>query len=143
MAGAYTWLAPKDPLLEDKRNERVPAEEENAIEELRIDDSEGEAGDEAEHTEEDPQQDPHGNPEEPQDGERATNPQEPQEAAKEAVDRPEDFEIKIFRLVTPLPSKAGGVVLQAVIDMILRSDGFDVSQVHSDNGGEFTSDATG
>ena len=59
------------------------------------------------------------------------------------MERPEDFEIKVFRLVTPLPSKAGGVVLQAVIDMILklRSDGFDVSQVHSDNGGEFTSDA--
>ena len=143
LVGAYTWLAPKDSPLEDKRNERVPEEEVDAIEGLRIDDSEGEADDEAEHTEEDPQQDPPGNPEEPQGGERAINPQEPQEAAKEEVDQPEDFEIKIFRLVTPLPSKAGGVVLQAVIDMILklRSDGFDVSQVHSDNGGEFTSDA--
>ncbi|CAL1143731.1 unnamed protein product [Cladocopium goreaui] len=117
LVGAYTWLPPKDSPLEDKRNERVPEEEVDAIEGLRIDDSEGEADDEAEHTEEDPQQDPPGNPEEPQGGERAINPQEPQEAAKEEVDQPEDFEIKIFRLVTPLPLKAGGVVLQAVIDM--------------------------
>lgn len=51
-----------------------------------------------------------------------------------------NFEVKTFRMVVPMPSKRGDVVLQCIVEMVhqLRIDGFEITQVHSDNGGEFT-----
>ena len=53
----------------------------------------------------------------------------------------ENFEVKVFRMAVPVKSKKSDEVLQAVVDMIMRlkADGFNVVQVHTDNGGEFTS----
>jgi hypothetical protein len=126
LVGAYTWLAPKGSPLDDKQRDYPDEDEEDGIEKKVIDEEEDEADDE-------------GNPrEDPLD-----EGEEPEEGAKKEVEDPEEFEIKVFRMVTPLPSKYSGPVLQAVVDMILklRTDGFEVAQVHSDNGGEFTSDA--
>jgi hypothetical protein len=46
------------------------------------------------------------------------------------------------KIYTSLPSKYAGPVLQGVVDMILkvRTDGFEVAQIHPDSGGGFTSD---
>ena len=50
-----------------------------------------------------------------------------------------DFEVKVFRLVLPLPSKASSEVMKGVMEFILRlkMDGYHVNQVHTDQGGEF------
>ncbi len=60
---------------------------------------------------------------------------------EEAIEEKEDYEVKVFRMLAPLESKRAEGVLHAVADMILRlkADGFEVVQVHSDNGGEFVS----
>eukprot|EP00435_Cladocopium_sp_Y103_P052037 s116_g16.t1 len=63
-------------------------------------------------------------------------------------DQPEGEEkklpkVEVTRLCTPLPSKSCYDVLRAIIDMYMRprSDGFVASQIHTDRGGEFLSDA--
>lgn len=59
----------------------------------------------------------------------------------EEVDEDElkKFEVRTFRMVVPIESKRGEVILQGIVEMIhqLRIDGFEITQVHSDNGGEF------
>eukprot|EP00435_Cladocopium_sp_Y103_P059288 s1049_g21.t1 len=95
LIGAYTWLAPKECPLDDKKDDKLSPEEEDAIEKLRIDDSEEEADDEAEKKDmEVDLQQPPGNPEEPQDEEKAIRPQEPHEAAQEEVDRQKTLRLK-------------------------------------------------
>lgn len=71
----------------------------------------------------------------------AENREDPEE---EAENHDDQFEVKVFWRVVPVKSKRGDEVLQAVVDMIMRrkADGFNVVQVHSDNGGEFTSAVT-
>ena len=54
-----------------------------------------------------------------------------------------DPKIKFFRFVTPLESRDKGKVMKAIVDIYLRlrSAGMEVQQIHSDNAGEFTSNA--
>ena len=51
----------------------------------------------------------------------------------------QDFEVQVFRMVIPMPSKKAPVVLQTAIEMILRlrANGYPIHQVHTDRGREF------
>ena len=62
-------------------------------------------------------------------------PEDGEEQPPEGEDEEKDYEVKVLRMLAPEG------VLHAVADMILRlkADGFEVVQVHSDNGGEFVS----
>lgn len=62
-------------------------------------------------------------------------PEDGEEQRPEGEDEEKDYEVKVLRMLAPEG------VLHAVADMILRlkADGFEVVQVHSDNGGEFVS----
>ena len=53
-----------------------------------------------------------------------------------------NFEVGVTRLCVPLPSRDKHVVLRAVTDFYLRlkADGYTVTQIHTDQGGEYTSD---
>lgn len=128
LIGAYTWTAPKKSPLDDA--EEVGKEEEVLDDEGN--DVKIEANDEASEEVEVKKEE-----------EEIQEVDDIEEEAKKTVGEPEEFEMKTFRMVTPLPLKSGDAVLQATIDMILklRLDGFEVCQVHSDNGGEFTSQA--
>lgn len=64
-----------------------------------------------------------------------------EEQCEDSEERQEVF-IDVFRMATPLPSSRGrDVVLKAIVDMYLRlrADGYEVTQLHTDNAGEFTS----
>lgn len=130
LVGAYTWLAPKESPLDEAPTVGREEEGEEENQELKMEDQED-------------VEEPGGDLEDVVEGEAAEEGehQEPEEAVREGVEDQEKFEVKTFRMVTPIPSKAGDVVLQAAIDMILklRLDGYEIFQVHSDNGGEFTS----
>lgn len=53
---------------------------------------------------------------------------------------PDDFEVKVFRMMIPMETKTGEEVLRCVAEMVTRLhlEGFKVQQIHSDHGGEFT-----
>ncbi len=60
--------------------------------------------------------------------------------AKEAVEEElKDFEVQVFRMVIPMPSKKAPVILQTAIEMILRlrANRYPIDQVHTDRGREF------
>ena len=57
----------------------------------------------------------------------------------EEKEEPQEFEVKVFRLVLPLSSKAAPEIMKGALEFILRlrMDGYYVNQVHTDQGGEF------
>ena len=59
-----------------------------------------------------------------------------QEAVEEEL---KDFEVQVFRMLIPMPSKKAPVVLQTAIEMVLRlrANGYPIHQVHTDRGREF------
>ena len=59
---------------------------------------------------------------------------------EEGKEEREDFEVRTFRMVAPMPSKSSSVVAQAAMEMYLRlrSEGFVIHQIHTDKGGEFS-----
>lgn len=61
------------------------------------------------------------------------------ERGEQEEDPDEDWEIKVFRMATPLASKKSEEVLSAVMEFVLRlrADGFWVSQIHTDQGHEY------
>ena len=65
-----------------------------------------------------------------------------EDEAEEGEER-ETPKVVVTRLCPPLPSKKQHDVLKAIIDMYLRlkSDGLTVTQIHTDRGGEFCSEA--
>lgn len=122
------------PLDDAKEESKEPMEEDEGEEKMKLEvDEEVPEGDGVDVIKEEGEEEKPDSPEEKgiEDEVRGT------------VEGPDRFEMKTFRMVVPIPSKSGDVVLQATIDMILklRLDGFEVFQVHSDNGGEFTSAA--
>jgi len=50
-----------------------------------------------------------------------------------------DFQVQVFRMAIPMPSKSAPVVLQTTIEMILRlrANGYPIHRVHCDRGREF------
>ena len=65
----------------------------------------------------------------------------PQEEGEREVR--EDVKVSVTRLCVPLASRNKQVVLKAIADMYLRlkADGYHVQQLHTDRGGEYTSEA--
>ena len=62
---------------------------------------------------------------------------------EDQVEPRQDVKIAVYRMCTPLPGRNNQEVLRAIIDMYLRlkADGFTVTQLHSDMGGEFMTQA--
>ena len=65
------------------------------------------------------------------------------EPEEPAVPVREDVKIGVTRMCVPLSSRGNQEVLRAIIDMHLRlkADGYTVNQLHTDQGGEFMTDA--
>ena len=144
LVGAFTWLA-KDQLGEDFEDLEVPKVPEGAPE---IDDAEGDAED----IEEAPlpalrdDEDVWGERQAERDAVQAEVHAEDQQPEKDEEQKEEERvepKITVTRLCTPIKSKSQQDVLRAIIDMYLRlrSDGYVVSQIHSDRGGEFMHEA--
>ena len=150
LVGAFTWAVPRSsPLKED-----VDVAEDEGQEEPLVLEGEEDGGEDYSPSiggleEEDESQKRNPDPEEgldQRDKEEEKSQRkdlDPEEDLDQESEEKKDFEVKVFRLVAPMASKRGEEVLGAVADMIfrLKSDGFEVNQVHSDNGGEFCSAA--
>lgn len=146
LVGAFTWVVPKGSRLSE--GPKLPEEEDKEEEEDKIVLEEEEA--EIEDTrprrgrprKEQPEEERMG-PEEVQDLEEKPDPEEPEREKKDDEEEgpKDDFEIRVFRMATPMATKGGEEVLRAVAEMVTRLhlEGFKVSQIHSDHGGEFTS----
>lgn len=142
LIGAYTWLAPKKSPMDDAREEDSEQQKVGEGQEEVTLEAEEKGGDQEAETPIEGQED--GGAEEgkkKEEVEGSEKDEDIEEKVRQFVEDAAELEVKTFRMVTPLPSKSGDAVLQATIDMILklRLDGFEVFQVHSDNGGEFTS----
>ena len=138
IVGAFTWFKPKSEKEEDSKELEIPEgapvieeveDEEQRLKALvdeRIQREEGTRLEEAEQIEQ--REEPDGD-EEQLDGEVERREEE-------------DFEVGVTRMCTPVPSRDKHTVLRAIIDFCVRlkADGYQVSQVHSDRGGEYTSD---
>ena len=57
----------------------------------------------------------------------------------EDEDPGDDLEIRVFRLVLPMPSKYAKEIVRAALEMVmrLRADGFHLTRIYSDRGKEF------
>ena len=71
------------------------------------------------------------------------DPEGEKEQAEDQVEERIQPKVEVTRMCTPLPSKNRQDVLRAIVDFYLRlrSDGYVVTQIHTDRGGEFCSDA--
>eukprot|EP00438_Fugacium_kawagutii_P024973 Skav217964 [mRNA] locus=scaffold3450:124613:131011:+ [translate_table: standard] len=60
---------------------------------------------------------------------------------EEEIEERKEVKMQLIRLVTPMPSRSQKDVMRAVMDFYLqlRMDGFEVTQIHTDRGGEFMS----
>jgi len=120
LVGAFTWAAPKGS---GKLKEPEVDESEENEDSLGFEEIEAERGEEEEGVQEDSEHE--------------------EDAVKEKEDEKkeerEEYEVRVFRMVTPLVSKQGQEVLRASMEFILRlkMDGYYVNQVHTDQGGEF------
>ena len=157
LVGAFTWAVKRgSKLKEDEDQDECPEEapvieieaEEEKEDEIQDEEERNkpkrgrprkprpEEEEEAEETEENEEERLRG------EGDRAGEERLDEEGGEEVLDEEEmkNFEVKTFRMVVPMPSKRGDVVLQCIVEMVhqLRIDGFEITQVHSDNGGEFT-----
>ncbi len=152
LVGTFTWLVAKGSKLkeggeEEECPEEAPQIEEEVKEDPKPEDEEGKSKPKRGRPRK-----PRPEDDEIEDDDEAWRDlggekQEEEELFREAeekdgaVDEEEmkDFEVRTFRMVVPIESKRGEVVLQGIVEMVhqLRLDGFEITQVHSDNGGEF------
>ena len=127
LVGAYTWLAPK---ALEKVNQEEVAEVGDDVPPL--------PGDAVEEDEADPggASEDEGIAEEAEDAE-ADEEGEDHDPNLQPAD---DLEIKVYRMVVPMPSKAATEVVKAATELILRlrADGFHVTRIHTDQGKEFS-----
>ena len=136
LVGALTWLIhrdvplkevlPEDPLPEDAPSLGViPQENEEVFDEEEI----GESGQTS-------SPDALGNVE---DATRDVGVEEAVPDQKGLEEDLKDFEVQVFRMAIPMPSKKAPVVLQTAIEMILRlrANGYPIHRVHTDRGREF------
>ncbi len=163
LVGAFTWLVPKESKLKDD----IPEDEEDLedaeeIEEPRQDEekeenifSDEEGAEEVQEKKKRgrgrPRKDEQRDEEDKMSEEEMRNLREKAEKDKkeEEEGQPEveeqgpkdDFEVRVFRMLTPMRTKTGEEVLRAVAEMVTRLhlEGFNVTQIHTDHGGEFSS----
>ena len=132
MVGTYTWLVPLgDQKQKEEADVEVPAEAPRI--EAGVED--GEAGavgaedQEAAEVEDEP----------PPEGVDALLEGESEADEKDLGPIPDDMEVRVFRMVLPLPSKRPKEIIKAVSELVmrLRADGHCVHRVHTDRGKEF------
>lgn len=145
LVGAFTWILPKDSGMREERIEEKDQEGEEGeaeAEEMVIFEEE-----EDEEEVEEGQRRKRGRPkkvepeEERMEGyEELMQKKDQPEAEEEKKDEdhedqpPDDFEVKVFRMMIPMETKTGEEVLRCVAEMVTRLH----LQIHSDHGGEFT-----
>ena len=136
LVGALTWLVHREaPLKEDLPDDPLP-EDAPPLDELPGDEElfgEAEEGEEIEHNS---PSDALGNAEEaPRDVGHGEGVQSEEKLEEELG----DFQVQVFRMAIPMPSKKAPVVLQTAIEMILRlrANGYPIHRVHTDRGREF------
>ena len=140
LIGAFTWLAPRqitddfceDPLPEVPQG--APEIENGEEEEAEIEDADDVWGERQEERDRKAK-------EKLEEQKKLLESQKVEEGKEE--EEKEIPKVVVTRLCTPLSSKNRHEVLKAIIDMYLRlkSDGFNVNQIHTDRGGEFCSEA--
>ena len=87
-----------------------------------------------------------GEAEDEKKGEAEEEEKDPEGEKEEKEDQVEERihpNVELTRMCTPLPSKNRQDVLRAIVDFYLRlrSDGYVVTQIHTDRGGKFCSEA--
>ena len=152
LVGAFTWIS-KDQMADDFEELDIPevAQEAPEIEDLDevedveeaplppLRDEDDVWGELQEQREEQQRERAERRGMADQEGESEKGLEEKEEAEEER----KDPRITVTRLCTPIQSKSQNDVLRAIIDMYLRlrSDGYIVTQIHTDRGGEFMSSA--
>ena len=158
LVGAFTWLAPgqtPDDFVEEdppEVPEGAPELKDHESEEKEIEDADdvwGEIQNERNQRAAEREERRRKADKEKKESSDSKYPQRSEDVEEERKDEKKDEEeekkvpeVTVTRLCTPLPSKNRYDVLKAIIDMYLRlrSDGFVVTQIHSDHGGEFSSE---
>lgn len=144
--GAFTWAFPKGTggFEEPKEVDVEGAPEVEEWKDKRKKDEEEEnpkGGEVEEDRSEDEKDSPRLGPRDGEKGEDDSPRMGPHrgERGEQEEDPDEDWEIKVFRMATPLASKKSEEVLSAVMEFVLRlrADGFWVSQIHTDQGHEY------
>ena len=158
LVGAFTWFKnPKNPHETDEDPGEVP-EEAPIIEECE-DEDQRQKGLEDEGRQLEEESDGYSPSLLPEDAEQAQEErlEDPeaggdlggggldQPMSEEKEEQPEEereFEVGVTRMCVPLPSRDKHVILRAVADFYLRlkADGYTVTQIHTDQGGEYISD---
>lgn len=144
--GAFTWAFPKGTggFEEPKEIDVEGAPEVEEWKDKRKKDEEEEnpkGGEVEEDRSEDEKDSPRSGPRDGEKDEDDSPRMGPHrgERGEQEEDPDEDWEIKVFRMATPLASKKSEEVLSAVMEFVLglRADGFWVSQIHTDQGHEY------
>ena len=136
LIGALTWLVhrdvplkealPEDPLPDDAPSlDNIPGEDEGICE-----------GEEEEENEQNPPPNALGNVE---DATRDVGDGGGVQSEDKIEEELRDFQVQVFRMAIPMPSKKAPVVLQTAIEMVLRlrANGYPIHRVHTDRGREF------
>ncbi len=125
LVGAFTWAVPRGAT---KLKEPEDEEDEESEEQLEV----------FKELQEDKEEDDIFEDEEKEDEEKEEKKGEDEEEENQEG-TPGDYEMRVFRMATPLSSKQGQEVLRGAMEFILRlkMDGYHVGQVHTDQGGEF------
>ena len=140
LVGCFTWFA------KDQEGEEVqdgPEEPEPPEDAPELDDEEAKKKEEEEKQDDRPKKGRPRHPEKPLFmREKALKSHFTRCLFQEGAER-QDVKIEVHRICVLLKSRDKQVVLRAIIDIYLRlrSDGYTVAQLHSDQGGEFMSDA--
>lgn len=143
MVGTFTWAVPKgrggfeEPMAEDLPDEAPEVEfwKDNRKKEEEVG--------EVEKEEDSPRMGPRTGEQEGEDEDEDSPRMGPLPGEQEEEDKPSqedpEWEVKVFRMAAPLATKKAEECLQMVMEMILRlrTDGYWVSQVHTDQGHEY------
>ena len=135
LVGALTWLVHRDvPLKEALPEEPLPDDAPSLN--IMSDEEEILAEEEEEETEHASPPNALGNVE---DATRDVGVDEAVSVQKEIEEELKDFQLQVFRMTIPMPSKKAPMVLQTAIEMILRlrANGYPIHRVHTDRGREF------
>ena len=142
LVGCFTWFA-KDQDGPDVQD--VPDEEEPHPEAPELDDLEAVEQERIEREREEEGRPRRGRPRNQEPELELHGPPIPVDPPRpeDLIEQREDVKIEVHRMCVPLPGKGHQGVLRAIIDMYLRlkADGFTITQLHSDMGGEFVSQA--
>jgi len=167
LVGAFTWLVPRESKLKDGIPGEGDGEDEEEGDPILFEDEkdadvEHDGEDEDERPDQEGKKRGRGRPrnedrrdeedkmseeemralrEKAEERKREESDEKEPEEGEEDKGPPDDFEVRVFRMLTPMRTKTGEEVLRAVAEMVtrLRLEGFEIIQIHTDHGGEFSS----